>query len=122
MAYTPVNAVLWLDLPVLDLDRANNFYEQVLQLQSRDGRPNAPTVSLQFASHGSGITLILTDKLQSGTATPYLNCNGRLNDGLAKVKLNGGKILIPREPMEPFGYRAVIQDSEGNRVALHSAE
>jgi predicted enzyme related to lactoylglutathione lyase len=50
----------------------------------------------------------------------YLNANGRLDDAIAAVMANGGKVIKPKHPIGPFGFRAVIIDSEGNRVALHS--
>jgi predicted enzyme related to lactoylglutathione lyase len=50
----------------------------------------------------------------------YLNANGRLDDAIASVVANGGKVLQPKHPIGPFGFRAIILDSEGNRVALHS--
>jgi predicted enzyme related to lactoylglutathione lyase len=50
----------------------------------------------------------------------YLNANGRLDDGIAAVVPNGGKMVQPKHPIGPFGFRAIIIDSEGNRVALHS--
>jgi predicted enzyme related to lactoylglutathione lyase len=50
----------------------------------------------------------------------YLNANGRLDEAIGAVASNGGKILKPKHPIGPFGFRAVVIDSEGNRVALHS--
>jgi predicted enzyme related to lactoylglutathione lyase len=50
----------------------------------------------------------------------YLNANGRLEDALAGVAINGGRVVQPKHPIGPFGFRAIIIDSEGNRVALHS--
>jgi predicted enzyme related to lactoylglutathione lyase len=50
----------------------------------------------------------------------YLNANGRLDDAIAAVIPNGGKVLKPKHPIGPYGSRAIILDSEGNRVALHS--
>jgi predicted enzyme related to lactoylglutathione lyase len=43
-----------------------------------------------------------------------------LDEAIAAVEPNGGKIVEPKHPIGPFGFRAVIIDSEGNRVALHS--
>jgi len=50
----------------------------------------------------------------------YLNANGRLDEALSAASANGGKIIQPKQPIGPFGFRAVVLDSEGNRVALHS--
>jgi hypothetical protein len=63
-----------------------------------------------------------TEKEKPGAQGPlvYLNCNGRLEAAVAEVEKNGGKILKPAHSIAPHGNRAVILDSEGNRVALHS--
>jgi predicted enzyme related to lactoylglutathione lyase len=50
----------------------------------------------------------------------YLNAQGRLDDAVSAVESNGGKVLLPAHPIGPHGFRAVVLDSEGNRVALHS--
>jgi len=39
---------------------------------------------------------------------------------LAKVKANGGKTLVPKMGIGEYGFIAHFEDSEGNRVALHS--
>ncbi len=33
---------------------------------------------------------------------------------------NGGKIIEPKKQIGPYGFRAIILDSEGNKMALHS--
>ena len=50
----------------------------------------------------------------------YLNVHGRLDDAIEAVEPSGGKILQPKEAIGPFGFRAVVLDTEGNRIALHS--
>jgi predicted enzyme related to lactoylglutathione lyase len=50
----------------------------------------------------------------------YLNCAGRLEAAETAVVPNGGKVLEPGHQIGPYGHRAVVLDSEGNRVALHS--
>ena len=50
----------------------------------------------------------------------YLNCEGRLDQAAAAVEPNGGKVLKPKHPIGPYGFRAIVLDSEGNRIALHS--
>ena len=51
----------------------------------------------------------------------YLNADGRLEEALDLVELHGGKVLSARHSIAPFGFRAIILDSEGNRIALHSS-
>jgi uncharacterized protein len=50
----------------------------------------------------------------------YFSANGRLNDALAQTEANGGQVLKPKHAIGPYGFRAIVLDSEGNRIALHS--
>ena len=50
----------------------------------------------------------------------YFNCEGRLDEAIAVVEPNGGKVLEQKHQIGPYGFRAVVLDSEGNRIALHS--
>ena len=122
MAYQPVNTVLWLDIAVLNLDRAINFYQSILNIEVRDGRPATRSATIQLSAQGSGLTLIEVNNLTPGSITPYLNCHGRLDHAIGQVALNGGTVLQEKHSMEPFGVRAVVLDCDGNRIALHSAQ
>jgi predicted enzyme related to lactoylglutathione lyase len=51
----------------------------------------------------------------------YLNANPDVQEVLDKVEKAGGKIVVPKTQISPeHGYMAVIMDTEGNRIALHS--
>ena len=50
----------------------------------------------------------------------YLNVNGRLDQAIARAKEIGAKIIEGKTQIGPWGYRAIIVDSEGNKIALHS--
>jgi predicted enzyme related to lactoylglutathione lyase len=43
-----------------------------------------------------------------------------LDEAVAAANANGGSILKAKHAIGPYGFCAVIRDSEGNRVALHS--
>jgi len=51
----------------------------------------------------------------------YLSVEGRLNEAVGAARVNGGKVLQERQEIGPHGVRAIIVDSEGNRIALHSS-
>jgi predicted enzyme related to lactoylglutathione lyase len=51
----------------------------------------------------------------------YLSVEGRLDDAVKKAGASGGKVLEEKQQIGPHGYRAVVVDSEGNRIALHSS-
>jgi predicted enzyme related to lactoylglutathione lyase len=50
----------------------------------------------------------------------YFNANGRIKDAVDQAEKNGGKVIEPVHSIGPHGYRAILLDSEGNRIALHS--
>ncbi|MDA0667348.1 MAG: VOC family protein [Planctomycetota bacterium] len=50
----------------------------------------------------------------------YLNVHGRIRDAVTKAKNQGAEVLEDVHPIGPHGFRALIRDSEGNRLALHS--
>jgi predicted enzyme related to lactoylglutathione lyase len=50
----------------------------------------------------------------------YLNVDGRMREAVEKVGKHGGKVIEPAHPIGPHGHRAIVLDSEGNRIALHS--
>jgi uncharacterized protein len=117
------NQLVWVDIPVIDLDRAIRFYSAVL---------GAPVTKQEYPGMSIGL-LPDSDKDVSGclhcseTDRPsengpllYLNCQGRLDEAVAAVPTSGGKVLKPTHPIGPHGFRAVVLDSEGNRIALHS--
>lgn len=115
--------LVWFDLPVSDMDRAIAFYAAVLA--SPVTRQDFGPMSLGFFDHGendAGGCLFVGDVDAQATAGPliYFTVEGRLDDAVAQVEANGGQVLEPKHQIGPHGYRAVVRDSEGNRVALHS--
>jgi uncharacterized protein len=117
------NQIVWCDIPAKDLDRAIRFYSAVLgQLIEKEDFSGFSIGVFPHAGEAVSACLCVGENHPTGVAGPliYLNCAGRLDDAVAAVAANGGKVLQPQHQIGPFGYRAVILDSEGNRVALHS--
>ena len=117
------NQIVWCDIPVLELDRALKFYSAVLGQEVK--KQEFPGMTIGVLPHHDGevgaCLFASEEEKPSETGTMiYLNANGRLDDAIAAVIPNGGKIVKPKHPIGPFGFRAMIIDSEGNRVALHS--
>lgn len=51
----------------------------------------------------------------------YLNLGHDLQPALDRVEKSGGKILLQKTLIDPeMGYYALVVDSEGNRMGLHS--
>ena len=51
----------------------------------------------------------------------FLNVDGRLDEVLGRVYAAGGRIVVPRTDIgDGMGWFAMILDSEGNRIGLHT--
>ena len=117
------NHIVWVDIPVLKLDRAIRFYSAVTgsQLEKQD-YPGMSIASFPHKDTEAAGCLYLSDTVKPSAEGPlvYLNVHGRIDDAIEAVEPSGGKVLQPKEAIGPFGFRAIILDTEGNRIALHS--
>ena len=115
---------VWVDIPVHDLDRAIAFYAEVLGTAvTREGGPGFSFGLLAHA--GSDVAGCLYPADDANSPSPrgplvYLNVDGRIAAAERAVAVRGGRVLEPTQPIGRHGYRAIVIDSEGNRVALHS--
>ncbi len=117
------NQVVWVDIPVLDLDRAIAFYSAVLGSPVRKQEYPGMAIGLLPGSDPDVTGCLYTkdgEQPSDHGLLVYLNAQGRLDEAVAEVEPNGGKVIGPKHPIGPYGFRAIIIDSEGNRIALHS--
>jgi predicted enzyme related to lactoylglutathione lyase len=116
------NVIGWCDIPVTDLDRAITFYSAVLgKTVSKETVGEITFGLLPDADTGVSGCLVVGDAQPSANGPLiYLSCAGRLDAAVLEVGKNGGKVLKPRHQIGPHGFRAVVLDSEGNRIAVHS--
>jgi predicted enzyme related to lactoylglutathione lyase len=106
------NVLVWVDIPVTDLDRAIGFYSAVLAgAITKQEYPGMAIGCLHLSDH---------DRPSEHGPLIYLSCQGRLDEAVTKVEPAGGKILKAKHEIGPYGFRALVLDSEGNRIALHS--
>lgn len=114
---------VWFDIPVRDLDRAIAFYSAVLAVEVK--REVYPSFTIGLLPHGDDDVagcLFVSDDIKPSTdgILLYFNANGRLEEAVTAVEKYGGRVLEPAHPIGSFGFRAVVLDSEGNRIALHA--
>lgn len=120
-----MNQFVWVDLGVKDLDRAVQFYQQVLASKLTIETFEQFRFAV-FPHQGNGVGGCLVPKADfkplGDSTLIYLNVDGRINQACSKVSENGGKVLTQPHSIGPHGCRAIILDSEGNVIALHSSE
>lgn len=118
------NRVVWVDIPVLDLGRAITFYSAVLGTPVvKEGGPGFAFGLLPHAGDDVGGCLYPAgDDNAPSRLGPliYLNAQGRLAEAVDAVGAHGGEVLQAVHRIGPHGYRAIVLDSEGNRLALHA--
>lgn len=121
------NALSWFEIPVIDLDRAQKFYEKIFGITMIPA--DFPRIRMRMfpLEDMSGVGGALCDSggfhKPSTTEGPliYLNANPDVQLVLDKVEGAGGKVLVPKTEISPeYGFMAVIVDTEGNRIGMHS--
>jgi predicted enzyme related to lactoylglutathione lyase len=117
----PRNALNWFELFVTDLKRAQAFYEKTLGISLRFEEFGELPMAI-FAEEGVAGALVKhpTRKPSADGALPYLNCNGKLDACLARVEQAGGKVVMPKTDIGDPGFIALVVDTEGNTVGLHT--
>lgn len=124
----PVNTLNWFEIPVNDFDRARQFYSKLLDYEMHDTLAGANRRGfLPCDQQGGGIGGAIVygpDYIPSQRGClVYLNAGDDLNILLARVEEAGGHVMqdktLVSEELE-LGYYAIIRDTEGNRIALHS--
>ena len=117
----------WFDIYVEDMDRAQRFYETVLETElSPMDDPNDDSVVMRafaddYVSHGAGGALV---KLEYATPGPggslvYFSCDDcEVEQG--RVEAAGGSIARSKFQIGEHGFVSLVTDTEGNMIGLHS--
>lgn len=120
------NAVAWFEIPAKKLSRAKKFYEAILGMEMIDMDLGTELKMTMFPVEEGGIGGAICEHKEyykpsrDGTLV-YISANPDLQSVLDKVEKNGGKVLQPKTKItDEYGYMAIFQDTEGNRIALHS--
>ncbi|MFK2820034.1 VOC family protein [Flavobacteriaceae sp. LMIT009] len=119
------NMVVWFEIPVSDMDRAKQFYEDVFQLEIKIvdfGGLLMGWFPDRGEAHGANGTLIKQESYipSKEGALVYFGSEDVQNE-INRVEAAGGSIYQPKTQISPeHGYMAIFIDTEGNRVALHS--
>lgn len=118
------NIANWFEIPVKDLERATVFYEKVfdvkLTLEEMGGMKMAMFPFDQNAIGAAGSLMKAESYAPSHAGTVVYFSVENIDETLRKVTAYGGKALMPRTSIGQYGYIAQYEDTEGNRLALHS--
>ena len=119
------SAINWFEIPATDFERAVRFYSEIyaFDMPTRD----MGHIKMGFFQHetgaGTGGAVVAGDGCipsQAGSR-PYLNGGPDLLTVLNRVEAAGGTVVLGKKQITPeIGYFAIIVDTEGNRIYLHT--
>ena len=119
----------WFEIYTSDFNRAKKFYTDVFNCQLKDlpmGGENHP--EMQYATFpgdasawGATGALVKIDAAKPGMGgTLVYFVTDEINSELDRVQAAGGKIIRPKQSIGEFGFIALVEDTEGNMIGLHS--
>ena len=118
------SVINWFDIPASNFERAVKFYETVLATKLITENMLGARMAIFPATVGEATGAIMArEGVTPGTtgSTIYLKAGDDLSVALARIDAAGGKVLFPKTFIkEGFGYFAIMLDSEGNSIGLHS--
>ncbi len=122
------NVVGWVEIPVSNMERAIAFYKAVFGFEIDRNMLGALDMGWFPFVHdgiGAGGSLVYAPEhyvpSEHGVLVYFTAPSGDMDIELKKAESAGGKVVVPKKLIAPgFGYMAVITDSEGNRIALHT--
>jgi predicted enzyme related to lactoylglutathione lyase len=117
------NPVVYFEIPVLDLARACDFYSKVFETTLT--KDNVDGYQMAFfkssdESFGASGALVVGDVYIPSHQGCFLYFGVEsIDETVARALEHGGSVLYPKKSNGDLGFVAEIQDSEGNRIALH---
>lgn len=120
------NPIVWFEIYVQDMARAKRFYENVLQLSFTEIKSPTPGIEMwQFPSDtnswGASGALVKMQGVNSGGGGTlvYFSCQDCAVEQGRVVKAGGG-VDRPKMSIGDYGFIALVHDTEGNMIGLHS--
>ncbi|WP_423126608.1 VOC family protein [Gaoshiqia sp. Z1-71] len=120
------DAIVWAEIPVLNFDRAKEFYSKLLNYEMQDqsyGKFRMGFLPVDPNLKGVGGAIVQGEGYTPSSlgSKVYLNAGDDLKDVLARVDIAGGRVIQAKTLITgEIGYYAVFEDTEGNHVCLYS--
>lgn len=122
------NPIVWFEIYVDDLKRAQKFYETIL-LVNLEALPSPNTVEdiqmvafpMEMGGEGAAGALVKMDGVKSGgnSTLVYFRSEDCANEE-QRIEAAGGKIFKPKQSLGEYGFMVLAFDTEGNKFGIHS--
>jgi predicted enzyme related to lactoylglutathione lyase len=118
------NPVGWFEIYVQDINRAKAFYGTVLGRtfdRLEGGDPEMWAFNGEMGKAGTAGSLVQMAGMPSGgnSVIVYFNCDDCAVEE-SRVVGAGGRILKSKFSIGQYGFVALVYDTEGNLIGLHS--
>lgn len=122
----PKNPVNWFEIYVQDMPRARAFYEKMLgvQLQKLGGLDiDMWAFPMDQEGFGAAGSLVKMDGCASGgnSTLVYFSCQDCAVEA-GRAAASGGRVFKDKFSIGEYGHIALVFDTEGNMVGLHSMQ
>jgi predicted enzyme related to lactoylglutathione lyase len=123
------NPVVWFEIYVQDMHRARAFYESVLQtsftpmIDPTDSGLEILGFPSSVEDYGAPGALVKMEGAPSGFSGTlvYFKCDD-CGVVAARAAASGGKIFKEKMSIGQHGFIALVYDTEGNMIGLHSMQ
>lgn len=121
-----MNPMGWFEIPVIDIKRAISFYEHLLVIKLEEhvlGELQMAWFPMKEEGIGASGSLVKGDDYIPSLKGVLIYFSAPdLDAAVDRAREQGGKVLTERTSIGEYGFVAMIQDTEGNRIGLHSRE
>ena len=119
------NSINWFEIPALDIKRAKQFYETVFNITMEDVEMGDDLMAFFPWTPGSGKangSIVQGEGYTPSTTgtVVYMNANPAMDDVLSRVEAAGGQVAVKKSNIGEHGHIAIIIDTEGNKIGIHS--
>ena len=126
------NPVIWFDIYVQDMARAQKFYEAVFQFNMQNmtdptdehlkmvGFPSVDETPDKMFPGTSGSLVEMKGMASGGNSTLVYFTSEDCSIEEKRVEKAGGKLVRPKMSIGQYGFISLAQDTEGNMFGIHS--
>lgn len=127
------NPVVWFEIYVQHMDRAQKFYEAVFQCRlvplaapqgtSTHGAMQMMAFPMEMNTPGAAGSLVQMEGVAAGGGGTlvYFSCEDCATEQ-GRVEAAGGQVIRPKFSIGQYGQCALVTDTEGNMIGLHSMQ
>jgi predicted enzyme related to lactoylglutathione lyase len=122
------NPVVWFEIYVDDMPRAKAFYEKLLDVtltRLEDPGDTLEMWAFPMAPEGGGASGALVKMAGvppgGGSVIVYFTSQDCAVEA-GRAEAAGGRVLRPKMSIGQYGHIALLSDTEGNTIGVHSME